>query len=196
MRPMAQEIEAKFSVESLSPFQSALAHAGAEFLGAVIETDAYYDTPEAALLSSDRGLRVRTFCELERGTDLETGPLLTFKGPMQPTGRLKVRSEMQTRVADPEALDAILEALGVSISMRVQKRRRSYRMGACRVELDELPLLGCFVEIEGPNEQAIDAVCRQLGLQGEPIRTPYVRLLAEHCREHGLDEREVTFEGR
>ena len=194
MPPMAQEMEAKFSVEELAPFRSALDHAGAEFLGAAMETDAYYDTPDGALLNGDRGLRVRTVRELEPGTGLDTAALLTFKGPMQPTGRLKVRSETQTRVDDPQALNAILEALGVSVCMLVQKRRRSYRLGDCRVELDQLPLLGCFVEVEGPGQRAITATCDELGLHGEPIMVSYVRLLAEHCREHGLDYREVTFD--
>jgi adenylate cyclase class IV len=61
------------------------------------------------------------------------------------------------------------------------------------VELDELPHLGCFVEIEGPDEQSVLAVRDRLGLAGPGITKSYLAMLDAHCG--GLPEgAEVTFD--
>lgn len=115
--------------------------------------------------------------------DAAPRPLITFKGPRQPGGRLKVRLELQTRLDDVEAMAGILDACGLRQVLTVQKRRQSYRLGRCQVELDELPLLGCFVEIEGPDEQAIYAVKEALGIEGQPILESYLQLLGNCCAD-------------
>ena len=52
-------------------------------------------------------------------------------------------------------------------------------MGETHVELDELPLLGRFVEIEAPNEAALEATERDLQLTSEPIKDHYVAMACE-----------------
>ena len=47
---------------------------------------------------------------------------------------------------------------------------RSWKLGGCTVELDELPHLGTFVEIEGPSEAAILKVRDQLQLDRAAAR--------------------------
>ena len=45
--------------------------------------------------------------------------------------------------------------------------------------LDELPLLGCFVEIEGPGEEKIAAAAEKLKLaQSEHINDSYALMVA------------------
>jgi len=77
--------------------------------------------------------------------------------------------------------------------LRLEKRRSSYRLGRCLVELDELPLGGFFVEIEGPGKTAIDAAARKLRLPGQPTRAHYIELIQQQCRSAGVTCREVTF---
>jgi adenylate cyclase class IV len=48
------------------------------------------------------------------------------------------------------------------------------------VELDELAGIGCFVEVEGPDEPAIFAVSRALGLAGEPVSESYLAMVLRH----------------
>jgi adenylate cyclase class 2 len=198
---MPEEKEAKFRVSNHLAVRRALRKAGAECLGTALQTDRYFDFPDAALRRSDRGLRIRTVRVLRSpkgklarpGKRIDLRPLVTFKGPRRP-GKIKIRPEFQTTVDDAEALEEILRACGLSASLTIQKRRSSFRLDRCRVELDELPLLGCFVEVEGPSEGAIRGACRKLGLRGEPITDAYTKLVSEYCRAHGLDAREIRFE--
>ena len=51
--------------------------------------------------------------------------------------------------------------------------------GACRIELDELPRLGPFIEIEGPDEKMIRSTMAALDLAGaETINESYVSMVA------------------
>jgi predicted adenylyl cyclase CyaB len=183
---MPQETEIKFKVDDLRTTERRLQALGASYLGAVFQTDAYFDTPRKRLLAADSGLRLRTARCIKAGVEpMKAGALLTFKGPARRGGKAKVRSEYQTRVDDPTAAAEILAACGLRPMLTIQKRRASYRLGRCRVELDRLPMLGCFVEIEAPGEGAILALAAKLGLRGEPIKTHYVNLLQARCKRIG-----------
>jgi adenylate cyclase class 2 len=62
------------------------------------------------------------------------------------------------------------------------------------VELDELPYLGSFVEVEGPDEATVLAVREQLGLSDRPIvKSSYIALLMGHLQERGQTRKIVTF---
>jgi adenylate cyclase class IV len=122
--------------------------------------------------------------------------LVTYKGPRSLRGRAKSRREIQTHVADPRAVEEMLTELGLGRRFVIQKRRSTYRLGGCLVELDELPILGSFVEIEGASTRAIEAVARKLGLEGQPTKAGYVHLAAEACRRAGSQCTEVTFRRR
>jgi adenylate cyclase class IV len=61
--------------------------------------------------------------------------------------------------------------------------RRLWRLGRCEIALDELPELGYFVEIEGPEEEEIARVQERLGLSDRPhIARSYAHLIAEQRR--------------
>ena len=183
---MSHETETKFKVAGHAAVRRRLRAAGATYLGTVLQTDCYYDTPERMLLGRECGLRIRRARSLRRGADkLDARPLLTVKGPGKGTPNAKVRRELQTHLDDPAAVEEIFEAVGLAPTMTVQKRRASYRLGRCLVELDELPLIGCFVEIEAPSEKAILAVSRQLHLAGPPITDHYVNLVLAARRRGG-----------
>ena len=187
---MASEIEVKFKVESFMRVREALKAAGAEYLGTANQNDVYFERADKSLGKGDCGLRVRTSVCIEHGTRGKTperfSPLLTLKGPRQPHGWLKVRREIQTHFDNADAMVEILRSLGLAGVTTVQKRRASYKLGNCRIELDELPLIGRFVEIEAPGEVSVRTVCEKLKLTGKPISTPYTDLLATHRRRVGL----------
>ena len=61
-----------------------------------------------------------------------------------------------------------------------EKKRRIWRLGDCKIALDELPLLGSFVEIEGPDDKKIADVQKNLGLADLPhITESYASLVAK-----------------
>jgi adenylate cyclase class IV len=77
-----------------------------------------------------------------------------------------------------------LAAIGYKKSLAFQKKRRVWRLGGCEVALDELPLIGYFVEIEGPGEKKIAAVQKKLGLADLPhIQDSYAVLMQRKLRK-------------
>ena len=180
---MSNEIEAKFAAASHESLRRRLRAAGAAFRQTVIQTDSYFDTPDRTLLNGQTGLRVRETSVRRRvkGICPDTRPLLTYKGPLRP-GKAKIRREIQSHFDTPGAVAEMLAALGYEVILSFQKRRSTYRLGSCLIELDDLPLIGPFVEIEGPSERQVFALARKLGLEGDSIRTSYAHLIADTCQ--------------
>ncbi len=186
---MALEIEAKIKVADHQRVRAALPQHGTQVAPRCLETNRIFDG-EMNLLARGCGLRVRQISD-ERGQIV--GGSLTYKGPIEP-GPLKVRPEIETPVADPRAAAEILEALGFTPRLTFQKYRETWAVGACVVELDEVPHLGCFIEIEGPSAEEVHEVRHRIGLAGEPlIQQSYISLLVEHCRSHGLPTDLIAF---
>lgn len=187
---MAIEIEAKMRVSDLSAVRARVEGCGGSRLASVFEVNTFFDTPTRALLAADQGLRLRTARRLPDGAP---SFVITFKGPRL-HGALKSREETELQVADGAAAAALLQCLGFQSVLSFEKRRESWRVDACQVELDELPLLGVFVEIEGPDEPAVMRVRERLGLDRAALeRSSYIALLMSHLQEHGLRQRAVTF---
>jgi adenylate cyclase class 2 len=195
MSAMANETEVKYKVASFSGVRRRLRALGAQYRQTVIQTDTYIDTRGGSLRKLDSCLRLRRVRYLRRGdARRDDRPELTFKGPIRRTARVKIRKEVQTRVDCGEAMLEILASCGLAPRLTIQKRRAGYRLGPCLVELDELPIIGRFVEVEGPGERAVHAAAAKLHLPGEPITDPYVNLLRAACSRVGRKCREVTFE--
>lgn len=201
---MPNEIEAKIRVTDFRAVRAAMELAGAEFLGAAVETDQFFDRPDGSLRKADCGLRLRRTKMVRQASRLSTlspgqrptgetpvAPLLTYKGPKARGTSLKVRREIQTRLGDAQAMTQMLRALGFEPMVIVRKRRSSYRMGPCRVELDELRGIGRFVEVEGPSRRAVEAACKKLGLKGERVTQPYVAMVSSRTSapKHGRCDR-------
>ena len=88
----------------------------------------------------------------------------------------------------------VLNALGYHEVLSFQKKRESWGLEGCHVELDEIPHLGCFVEIEGASETIITDLQRKLGLEGiASIRKSYIGLLLKWLKEQGREERTIVF---
>jgi adenylate cyclase class 2 len=187
---MPVEIEAKMKVESLDAVRARLEELNAEKLGESMETNVFFDTEDRSLLAADEGLRLRTNTPLPSGT---VKHIITFKGPRQ-HGPLKSREETELGVTDAKEAVALMEVLGFHRVISFEKKRQSWKVGGCSVELDELPHLGVYVEIEGPKDEAVMAVRETLQLSHRPlIKASYVALLMTYLQEHGEAKRIVKF---
>lgn len=113
---------------------------------------------------------------------------LTYKKRIPGSSSIKQRLEEETAVADPEAMAAILEALGYSPAMVYEKRRQTWRLGQTEIVIDVLPF-GLFMEIEGRVNQ-IKAVERKLGVKDlRAEHATYPQLTAKHGKaNNGLIE--------
>jgi adenylate cyclase class 2 len=190
---MAIEIEAKLSVPSHDAVRARLKELSAQRVGAVLETNTFFDTDDRSLLAADKGLRLR---QAREGATSKENPksTLTYKGPRR-HGQLKSREEIELGINGDRQLIDLLSALGFGRVLTFEKRRESWKLGGCSVELDELPHLGNFVEIEGPDDAAILKVREQLQLEQRPlVKASYVALLMTHLQERGQTTRVVMFD--
>jgi adenylate cyclase class 2 len=173
---MARELEAKMEVAEHESVRARLRAAGAERLGACMELNTFFDTADHALLAQDKGLRVRLTCDFATGAERH---IVTYKGSQQ-DGALKNREEIELTADDGEQASLLLQRLGYAPTLSFEKRRETWRMEDCLVELDELPQLGCFVEIEGPDEEAVLEVREALGLDDRPlVKKSYIAMVDE-----------------
>jgi adenylate cyclase class 2 len=187
---MPVEIEAKMKVADHAQIRQRLRDNHAKHESTVLETNTFFDTSDRSLSSHDKGLRLRHTTDTQTH---EEKSKLTFKGPRQ-HGKLKNREEHELEVGNSQDAKALLEALGFAKMVSFQKRRESWMLDKCHVELDEVPYLGTFVEIEGPDEDAVMRVRERLQLQdNEPIMTSYISMLMSHLKEKGITARDVTF---
>jgi adenylate cyclase class 2 len=185
---MPVELEVKIRVERLEEVRVRLRALRAESRGSVLETNRFFDTTNRSLYKAGKGLRLRTNRNINTN---QSTHIITFKGPKSP-GPLKRREEIEVTVDDPDAATSILQALDYTITLSFEKRRETWQFGACEIALDELPLLGTFVEIEGPDEASIRHVQRQLGLDGLPtITNAYSGLLMDHLKSQGRSDRVI-----
>jgi adenylate cyclase class 2 len=171
---MATEIEAKLKVDSLQTAAERLAELGAEFLQEQLQKDCYFDDASEAFVKTDRCLRLRQ--QLAGGKE---NIFLTYKGAKE-KDNFKKRQEVEIEVKDLDSAGKLLSALGFKQTLVVEKKRQIWQFGDCKVCLDELSLLGSFVEIEGPDDRNIADVQRSLGLADLPhIPESYASLMAE-----------------
>ncbi|HOL32006.1 MAG TPA: class IV adenylate cyclase, partial [Anaerohalosphaeraceae bacterium] len=158
---MAQEIEAKIKVEALEPTAQRLTELGARFSAVQHQHDVYFHDADGLLKKRGCGLRLR-----EETVNGKSVFILTFKGPRQDSP-FKSRPEFQTQVSDSAEMIKILEGLGYQPVLTVEKKRSLWQMDGCDICLDEVEMLGPFVEIEGPNEESIRRILNKLGLQNK-----------------------------
>ncbi|MBA3273159.1 MAG: class IV adenylate cyclase [Chthoniobacterales bacterium] len=193
---MAIEIEAKIKVSDHDATRARLRAIGGEHLSDVLETNTFFDTPDQKLRNADNGLRLRKINNLHgpRGQNSgQTTHEVTFKGPKLP-GTFKQREELQSTIEDGDAVAAILERLGYSVALSFEKKRQSWQVQNCRVELDEVPRLGKYVEIEGPDEKSVESVRAALELESAAlISMGYSSMLMDTLKGARPTDRVIRF---
>jgi len=171
---MCTEIEAKLKVDSLPEIERKLSELGAEFLAEQLQTDYHFDDANTTLTKTDRCLRLR-----KQMVGKNESLFLTYKGAKEKSN-LKKRQEIEFEIKDADSVRKLLSALGYEQSLVVEKKRHLWQLGDCEVALDRLPLLGDFVEIEGPDEEKIATAQEKLGLSDlSHIAESYASLVAK-----------------
>jgi adenylate cyclase class 2 len=94
---------------------------------------------------------------------VDNAATLTFKHRSGFGSGIKHQREEESRVEDPEAIDAILRAVGFTPSLIYEKRRSTFPVEDVELVVDELPF-GLYMEIEG-NEDSIERIEKLLGLE-------------------------------
>jgi adenylate cyclase class 2 len=135
-----------------------VARASLERLGATLERPRHF---EDNVLFDDRGRSLAARGHVLRIRRVDGRGTLTFKGARRIVEGIKSREELELDVVDPEALRAIVEALGFAPVFRYQKYRETYAWRETEIVVDETPV-GTFLEIEGSLE-AVHRAASDLG---------------------------------
>ena len=109
---------------------------------------------------------------------------LAYKQRLPGPSSIKHQREEETRVDDPRAMRAILEALGFTPALVYEKRRETWLLGKAEIVMDELPF-GLFMEIEA-EEIEIETIESKLAIEG--LRTEdatYPQLTMEKGKRTG-----------
>ncbi len=189
---MPLELESKIAVPSHNPLREKLRAAGAKPHGRVLETNRLFDNAEQALFRAACGLRVRSATRID-GDEPPPAATFTFKGRQQ-ASTFKRREEIELAIESADGMTRLLEALGYTPWLLYEKRRETWSLGPCQIELDELPQLGRFIEVEGPDDAAIHAALATIGLANEPhIATSYPAMIAKHLGDSAPRPLMLTF---
>jgi len=184
------EREVKIRLPDADACAAALEAAGARPLEPRrLEDDRLFDDGQGALARSDRVIRLRSKVPLD-GSGAGEGCVLTYKGPARVEDGHRIREEVETAVADAEALVLVLERLGYRSSFRYQKMRRLYDWEGALIAVDQTPL-GDFLEIEG-SAAAIEDLAARLGHEPSEFLTASYPALWREAR--GADGGDMLIE--
>ncbi len=185
MKTDNREIEVKFEIGSAADFSEKILEAGAECVQPVqFERNLRFDDSNRTLFENREVLRLR---------DNGGKAILTYKADLSQSTKLADREEIETVVADFDQTKLILERLGYSVFFIYEKYRSVYSLRDTFIFADHTPI-GDYVEIEGPDEGAIQKTAEVLGLDWETrIGKGYRALFIKWKTETGFAGRDMTF---
>lgn len=117
-----------------------------QYLGSSIQTDVTFDRPDGSLFNDGYKIRIRR----------ENGKMeLTYKDSMRQRRDVSIRTETNIRISIDQfdACSVLLEALGYPELFRVVKERRAWQRDQVKVTIDDWPIVGLVLEIEGPEPE-------------------------------------------
>jgi adenylate cyclase class IV len=186
-----REVELKSVVDDIDARRAAVERAGGtlEYEGRL--TDRRYGDASGLLMLHDQVLRLRVYEDAsgKRGS-------LDWKGPTQYENGYKVRDEISTAVADPDAMDVILDNLGFLLVLEIERHIAQYDLEGAKVRFEVYPRMDTLVEVEGSPE-AIESAITAIGLDragftAERLSEFMVRFEARTGEKAALSDRELS----
>jgi predicted adenylyl cyclase CyaB len=189
-RIMPVEIEIKLRVSDLSIVRQTLLRLGAAPAGDTLETNLFFDTATRDLMATDCALRLRRNEKTDGGGE---ALVMTYKGPRS-EGPIKRREEIEVRVDHFQQTIDLLARLGYERKLTFEKRRQSWALDHCKIELDTLPELGSYVEIECASESAVLRMQKRLGMESAAlIVASYPDVVSRYLSEQPGRPKILTF---
>ncbi len=175
MRHDNLEIEIRFKVGDVKKLQEKLRNFGSKCLERWRGRDILFDR-ENELIPKGQVLRLRL--GMEKGGKGK----LTYKEPNRDPV-FKIRKEFETIVESPKMAIEILKGLGYLPFIQFEKRTELWKYGGTDIYIEELPRIGCFMEIEG-TEKSIKKVAKTLGFDIQKgVKKSYREYFAEMNKE-------------
>jgi len=187
---MSSEVEIRALVPNATAAEDALRDAGFACTAAFEQLDMMYDRPDGALFRSGQKIRIRV-----EGNHAE----LTYKGAFQGDASASRRTEVNVLIQpkDTGSLSELLEALGYPLLFQVRKARNVFRAGAVTATLDDWPIIGPMLELEGDEadiKEVAEATFPGIEFANYRLKTLFEKVCAE--RGLSLAELQKEYEGR
>lgn len=148
------EIETRTIIENIDEIKNNLNELGFINKGKFIQHDIMLDTPNAEIFNSMRKLRIR----------IETDKAeLTYKGKFEDRDDLAKRIELNINIdkSDIEKYIKIFSDIGYPVCFQIKKTRELWKKDNIKVTIDNWPIVGNMLEIEGEEEQ-IKYYCKKI----------------------------------
>jgi predicted adenylyl cyclase CyaB len=190
---MPNELEAKFKIEEsdICDLQAKILSLGALYKGKRKEINEFFDSKDERLNKAGLLVRLRTINWIGKG---DSEYVITYKG-RQKKGKLKCREELEYSVSNPESAVKVFNIMGYVKNFSFEKKRRCYTLGDCLIEIDELPKLGFFCEIEGPTQKAIERVMVRIGFaDAKLINKGYGTLIRDYLKNNKSKKKALRFQ--
>ena len=174
------ELEVKARVDDPGALCTALASAGAArtFQGAMI--DLRFDR-DNELEARDEVIRLRIY----RPRGGTPWGVLSWKGPVSTRGAYRHRREIETQVVTPESVPELLEHLGLSVTLRIDREIDQWQLDGAVLRLERYPEMDTLLEVEG-EPAAIERAMAATGLpRGAFLPESLPFFVAEYERRTG-----------
>lgn len=165
---MEREIEVKVLYVDLDEMEAKLVDLGGEKIGEEHQTNYLIDSAAHPIPAGLGYLRIR---RIKKNGD-ETIQC-TFKEKKSDEG-VRAYDEHTVIIDDAREMRAIFALLGYGLVEEAKKHRISYAFKQCRIDLDRWDPESFpepYMEIEGPNREAIDEVIVALSIAREQVST-------------------------
>lgn len=180
---MKKEIELKFKIDKPNLIQKKLKQIGGKFIGRVFEKTIRFETKNNDLKKQGKFLRIRTGFKNE----------ITFKRKLGKSEKdFREREEIEVEISDPKKMKMILENLGFTKKLIMEKYREKWQLGNVEVVVDRLPF-GNFIEIEG-NKKEIEKTAKLLSLSlADGITDTYWGLWENYRKKKSIKDKNIIF---
>ncbi len=153
MTSPTREVELKAVVPDVTAARRSIEERGAKLLFEGRLEDRRYDNADRTLSRVDHVLRLRIY-----RTSTGVSAHLDWKGPTQYAGGFKVRDELTTAVAEPDALAAMLDLLGYTVTREIDRDIAQYGLEGTVIRFEQYPRMDALVEVEGTPEGIENAI--------------------------------------
>ncbi len=142
------EVEIRDLIDNVDITISTLKENGFKKLKEIKQLDMIFDTEDARLFREGRKIRIR----------IEDNKVeLTYKGNFSEKLNVSERSELNIDIKDIDInnYNIFLTSLGYPLCFKIQKNRQLWEKDDIQITIDEWPIIGNILEIEGDEEKII-----------------------------------------
>jgi len=179
-----EEIEIKFPVKDTKVLTEKLRKLGFRIaVGRHRELNYLLDDVSGTLQAAGKLLRIRK---------TPSAQVVTYKGPILPTSKLKHREEIECRIENADTMMRILEEAGFKTRTEYSKYRTVFEKDSFSISLDETEA-GNYLEVEGPSDEEITQLGMKLGYSEQDfVRRTYAELIRDRRKAPASNKKEPS----